>query len=130
MDSEANFWFAKFHIAAMVNAFIADPSNLRLYPDEVTLIGQQLISWSLESRLDVIRMDFVSGFENFVEAQYGLSWDQDWTPTQTLDTIRAGTQFSVLSVKPAFRGGQDTRPVCFRCHGNSSDLSRSDKSNY
>jgi hypothetical protein len=44
MDSEVNFWSAKFHIAAIVNAFIVDPSNLRLYPDEATLIGQQLVS--------------------------------------------------------------------------------------
>ena len=110
MEREANFWFAKFHIAAMVNAFIADPSNLRLYPDEVTLIGQQLISWSLGSRLDVIRMNFVSGFENFVEVQYGLSWDQDWTPTQTLDTIRAGTQFSLYLSNLLFGGVKTLDP--------------------
>ena len=110
MDSEANFWFAKFHIGGLVNGFIADPSNLRLYPGEVTLIGQQLISWSLESRLDVIRMDFISGFENFVEAQYGLYWDKDWIPTQTVDTIRVGTQFSFYLSNLLFGGVKTLDP--------------------
>jgi 5'-nucleotidase / UDP-sugar diphosphatase len=110
MDSEVNFWFAKFHIAAMVNAFIADPSNLSLYPGEVTLIGQQLISWSLESRLDIIRMDFISGFENFVEVQYGLSWDKNWIPAETLDTIRVGTQFSYYLSNLLFGGVKTLDP--------------------
>jgi hypothetical protein len=104
MDKEANFWFSKFHVAAAVAAFVADPSNVLLYPAEVTLIGQQLISWSLESRLDVIRMNYISGFESFVYAQYGLAWDKNWTPAQTLDDLQVGTQFSLYLSNLLFGG--------------------------
>lgn len=58
MDRESNFWYAKFHIDVSGNGFVADSSNFRFYPNETTLVGEQLITSSLESRLDVIRMKF------------------------------------------------------------------------
>jgi 5'-nucleotidase / UDP-sugar diphosphatase len=109
-DKEANFWYAKFHINAALNAFIADPSNLLLYPDEVTLIGQQLITGSLASRVDVIRKDFFTGFESYVDAQYGLTWDRNWVAAQTLDTFEAGTQLSFYLSNLLFGGVKTLDP--------------------
>jgi 5'-nucleotidase/UDP-sugar diphosphatase len=110
MDDEINFWYAKFHFGTIVNAFIADPTNLLLYPNEASLIGQQLVSWSANSRLDIIRMDYTTGFENFIEAQFGLSWDKTWIPVQTLDTIRAGTQLSYYLSNLLFGGYKTLDP--------------------
>jgi 2',3'-cyclic-nucleotide 2'-phosphodiesterase (5'-nucleotidase family) len=107
MDKEANFWSVKFHIDTSLNAFIANPSNLLLYPDEVTLVGQQLISGSLASRFDISRVDFFTGFQTYIEAQYGLTWDRNWVPTETVDTIEAGTQVS-LNLSNLLFGGVKT----------------------
>lgn len=110
MDEESHFWFSRLRLSTSVDGFVADPDTFHFYPDQVTLIGQQLIASSFNARWDLIRADGLSDFESFVEAQYGLWWDQDWVPTQTLDNLLLGTQFTVRMSNILFRGDRIADP--------------------
>ena len=109
-DKETNFWFAKFHLGATLNGFVADPTNLSQYPDQVDLIGAQLLNSSLNSRLDVDRKDFSSGFENFISAGYGRSWDPDWKPIETQNNFQMGSQYSLYLSNLLFGGVKTLDP--------------------
>jgi hypothetical protein len=95
MGREANYWHTQFHISSLLSGRVADPSNARLYPTEPTLVGLQLISGAVDLRLDLARMSYLTTFTNFVELQYGLSFDRQWIPSETVDT---GEGFSQLSL--------------------------------
>jgi len=119
LDREGNFWYKKFQVAATVNGFIADPTNLRLYPNEWSLIGQQLLATSVNSRLDVARRTFVSGLDNFIDVQYATSWDRDWAQTETLDTLQIGSQYSIYLSNLLFGGVKTLDPYISTVFGTA-----------
>ena len=107
MDSELNYWRAQFRISSLLTGRIADPRNTELYPTEPSLVGLQLLSGTIDLRLDLARMSFVTTFTNFIEVQYGLSLDKQWTPSETLDTVEGYSQLS-LNLSNLLFGGVKT----------------------
>ncbi len=107
MDTEANYWFAQFRISSMIKGRIAEPSIALIYPTEPSLVGLQLISGTLDVRMDLSRMNYLTGFKNFVEVQYGLSWDKNWKPSEILDTVEGYSQIS-LNLSNLLFGGVKT----------------------
>jgi len=95
------------HISSLSTGRIADPSNARLYPTEPSLLGLQLVSGSLDLRLDLTRMTYLTALKNFAELQYGLALDRDWIPSETVDTVEGLSQFS-LNLSNLLFGGVKT----------------------
>jgi hypothetical protein len=110
MDEETHFWYSRLHLATSVDGFVADPNTFRYYPDQVTLVGLQLIASSFDARWDLSRTDKLSDFQSFVEAQYGLWWDQNWVPSQTLDNLLVGSQLSMNLANLLFSGDRIADP--------------------
>lgn len=110
MDVETNFWYSKFHLTASGDGFVADADTAQYYPDQVTLIAQQLITWSADARWDLIRTDSLTDLENSVEVQYGLWWGKGWVPTQTIDNLIVGSQYTVFVSNLLFGGDRIADP--------------------
>ena len=110
MGEESHFWYARLHLASSIDGYVADPDTFHFYPEQVTLAGQQLVASSFDARLEVIRADELSEFQNSVEAQYGLWWDQKWVPSQTLDNLLVGSQVTLYLSNLIFGGDRIADP--------------------
>jgi hypothetical protein len=107
VNREDNYWFTVFHASSLVTGRIADASNARLYPFEPSLVGVQLIAGSLDLRMDITRENYITRWANFIEVQYGLSWDRNWKASETLDSIEGYSQLS-LNLSNLLFGGVKT----------------------
>jgi len=110
MDVESNFWYSRVHLTASGDGFLADPDTSTYYPDQVTLIGQQLITGSADARWELFRTDSFSEWANSVEVEYGLWWDKNLIPAQTEDNLLVGSQYTVFVSNLLFGGDRIADP--------------------
>ncbi len=110
MDVETNFWYSKLHLTASGDGFVADPDTFHYYPDQVTLVGQQLITSAFDVRWDLFRTDSFSELANFAEVQYGIWWAEKWVATQTVDNLLVGSQYTVFVSNLLFGGDRIADP--------------------
>ncbi|MCX7024758.1 MAG: 5'-nucleotidase C-terminal domain-containing protein [Spirochaetes bacterium] len=104
LDRESNFWFGAFKASGTLDAIVSDPDNALNYPDQPSLVSQQYVSAQGAARLDLNRRSWWFGFDNSVEAQFGMNWDNDLKPGKSLDQVRIASQLTLYSSNFLFKG--------------------------
>ena len=110
MERERNFWYKRCQIGISLAGLIANPSNEVLYPAEASVSVPQYFSSGCDVRLDVNRESFSSGFDNFIESSYSMTWDNKWNPTVNLDSINVGSQYTLYLSNIVFNGTKTFDP--------------------
>lgn len=104
LSREKYYWYGSCNFGLGLNSLVADPDNATNYPDQSTFVAQQYILAHGTAGFSLNRKSYIYGFENSLDLQYGVNWDDDLEPSTSIDQMDLSSQLTLYMSHFIFHG--------------------------